>query len=88
MLRVRPTKLNSQINNLFTGKSAQQMLELAKEQLVRIFSTTPALTYQDGGIIIKNLSDRASDDEWRTIAKEFFLAEDSAEQTRNSIPQW
>ncbi|MBI5474107.1 MAG: hypothetical protein HY961_17365 [Ignavibacteriae bacterium] len=77
LLRIRPSRLHTQLNNLITGKAAQQWMELAKNQLVRIFDATPALMYQDGGVIIKNLSDRASDDEWRRILSEFFLAEES-----------
>jgi glycine cleavage system H protein len=75
LLRVRPSKLESQLNNLFTGKAAQQLLEMAKGQLVRLFSTTPALTYQDGGVLLKNLGDRCSDEEWEALKKEFFLVE-------------
>ncbi len=76
LLRIRPTQLKSQMNNLFTGKASQQWLEQAKTQLVRFFSATPALMYQDGGFIVKDLSDRISDEEWRVLAGEIFLVND------------
>lgn len=73
LLRIRPSKLESQLNNLLTGKAAQQWLEQAKDHLVRFFSTTPALMYQDGGLIVKDLADRISDEEWNELADEIFL---------------
>jgi hypothetical protein len=48
--------------------------------LRRYFSGTPALMYQDGGVLLKNLSDRCSDDEWNAMVKEFFLLEETASQ--------
>jgi glycine cleavage system H protein len=75
LVRIKPSALKPQLNNLLTGKVAQQWLEQAKAHLVRCFSTTPALMYQDGGILLGNLSDRCSDEEWKNVAKEFFLVE-------------
>jgi hypothetical protein len=91
LVRIRPRKLKVEVNNLFTGKATSHFIEQAKEQLVRIFSTTPALMYQDGGVIIKDLSERVSDDEWKLLAKEFFLADDNDNvSTRKKffVPQW
>ncbi|MDL1893062.1 glycine cleavage system protein H [Sphingobacteriales bacterium CHB3] len=91
LLRIRPMKLQTQINNLFTGKAMQQWLEQAKEQLVRIFSTTPALMYQDGGVIVKDLADKVSDEEWNTLEREFFLTGDQSDDnlhSKKSVPQW
>lgn len=73
LLRVRPTRLNMQLNNLFSGRAASQWLERAREQVIRMFTTTPALMYQDGGLLIKDLADRVSDAEWDVLAKELFL---------------
>jgi glycine cleavage system H protein len=78
LLRIRPAKLKSQMNNLFTGKASHQWLDQAKEQLVRFFSATPALMYQDGGLIVKDLSDRISDEEWNVLAEEIFLVNDKS----------
>ncbi|MEO8168706.1 MAG: glycine cleavage system protein H, partial [bacterium] len=73
LLRIRPTNVQSQMHNLLTGKLLQQWLEQKKESLVRFFSTTPALMYQDGGFIVNNLSDRMSDEEWDNLSQEIFL---------------
>ncbi len=85
LIRIRPGRFEIESHNLFTGKTAQQFIEQAKEQLVRLFSGTPALMYQDGGVIIKDLSDRLSDDEWNLMVREFFGDPD---EERRTIPQW
>jgi hypothetical protein len=46
-----------------------------RAHLNRFFSVTPALMYQDGGVMVSNLSERCSDEEWKGVAKEFFLTE-------------
>ena len=75
LLRVRPKHLKMQLNNLFSGRAASQWLEQAREQVIRLFTSTPALMYQDGGLLIKDLADRCSDEEWESLKKEFFLVE-------------
>ena len=76
LIRVRPRKLPGQLHNLLTGKAAHQWTDVVRAQLGRFFSGTPALMFQDGGVLVNNLADRCSDDEWRRLVKEFFLAED------------
>jgi len=76
LLRVRPKRLKSQMNNLLTGKAAHQWLETVRVRLSAFFTTTPALMYQDGGVLLKDLSDRCSDDEWKRLVKEFFLTQE------------
>ncbi len=75
LLRVRPKRLRVQLNNLFEGKNAHHWIELARMQLNRLFSGTPALMYQDGGVMLHDLTDRCSDEEWKNVAREFFLAD-------------
>ncbi|MBI4535002.1 MAG: glycine cleavage system protein H, partial [Ignavibacteriae bacterium] len=75
LMRIKPRKLSSQLTNLLSGKAVQQWQEDAKAQLIWLFSGTPALMYQDGGMLLDNLADRCSDDEWKKVAKEFFLVE-------------
>lgn len=86
LVRIRPARFAIESHNLFAGKTAHQFIEQAKEQLVRLFSGTPALMYQDGGIIIKDLSDRLSDDEWNLLVREFFCVD--PEGGRGAVPQW
>ena len=75
LFKVRPKKLPSQLRNLFTGKAAQIWQDGVKNRLIGFFSGTPALMYQDGGVLLKNLADRCSDEEWQKIAGEFFLVD-------------
>jgi glycine cleavage system H protein len=89
LFRVRPHKLHVQLNNLFVGKATQQWLAQAKAHLVQIFSTTPAIVYQDGGEITTNFADKVSDDEWNLLAKEFLLVDDTDKPgSVNSKPPW
>jgi glycine cleavage system H protein len=74
LLRVRPRKLPLQLPNLFVGRIAMQWQDLARAQLARMFSGTPALMFQDGGVMLCDLADRCSDAEWATIEREVFLA--------------
>jgi glycine cleavage system H protein len=75
LFKIHPRKLAPQLHNLFTGKWAQALQDMARTQLSQFFSRTPALMYQDGGVITKNLIDRCSDDEWNTIKREFLLVD-------------
>ncbi len=76
LVRVRPRHLRSQVNNLMTGHAAHEWLDAVRARLSGFFSGTPALMYQDGGVVLKDLSDRCSDDEWRRLTKEFFLTDE------------
>ncbi len=89
LFRVRPAKLSVQLNNLFSGKSTQQWLVQAKAHLVQIFSTSPALMYQDGGTIAADFADKITDDEWKLLAKEFLLVDESVQPKEvNTKPPW
>jgi glycine cleavage system H protein len=77
LLRVRTRHLPSQLNNLITGKSAQHWLDGARAQLARFFTGTPALMYQDGGVLLTDLADRCSEEEWEKLVSEFFLVNES-----------
>lgn len=78
LLRIRPSKFTLQIANLLTGKSAAQWQDSVRTQLNNFFSAaTPAMLYQDGGVPIKNLADKCTDEEWSRLGKEFFLVDDS-----------
>jgi glycine cleavage system H protein len=75
ILRVRPGRLSQQLNNLLTGKSAAQWLDSMRPRLAALFSGTPGLMYQDGGMLMDNLADRCSDEEWERVVEVFFLTE-------------
>lgn len=75
LFRVRPSKLSPQLHNLLTGKTVAEWQETVRAHLSRFFSATPALMYQDGGIMVSNLSERCSDEEWKGLTEEFFQTE-------------
>lgn len=75
LFKVHPTKLSPQLHNLLTGRTVAEWQETVRAQLNRFFSATPALMYQDGGVMIPNLSERCSDQEWKSLSKDFFLTE-------------
>ncbi len=85
VLRVHPEKLSEQLHNLFSGKWALRWQDVARAQLARMFSGTPALMYQDGGVLMRDLADRCSDEEWKVIEKEVFLVGGNNRQSLNNL---
>ena len=77
LFKVKPYKISQQLHNLLTGKYAHQWQDMVRTQLNRFLTGAPALTYYDGGIMMSNLCDRCSEQEWDAIAKEFFLIDES-----------
>ena len=74
LYKVRPSKLSFQLNNLFTGRAATKWQDMERAELLRFFSGTPALMFQEGGVLLQNLADKCSDVEWQSIACQFFQA--------------
>jgi glycine cleavage system H lipoate-binding protein len=72
LFKVRPSKIGMQLHNLFTGRAASRWLDTQRSELARYFSGAPALMYQEGGVMLQNLADKCSDEEWGGIAKQFF----------------
>jgi len=75
LFKVRPSKVNVQLRNLFTGRDASRWQDSERAELGRFFSGTPALMYQDGGVLLKDLAEKCSDEEWAAISKQFFLVD-------------
>jgi glycine cleavage system H protein len=75
LLRIRPSRLGEQVHNLLAGKAGHQWVDTARAELGRFFSGTPALMYQDGGVLMEGLTDRCSDDEWSRLVDKFFMTE-------------
>ncbi len=82
LVRIKPRELQHQVSNLFSGKASQQWLDAARARLHQVFAGTPALMYQDGGELIRNLSDKCSDPEWNALVNEFFLCDTNADAQR------
>jgi glycine cleavage system H protein len=77
LFKVFPVSLPAQLNNLMTSKTARAWLDLVQSRLSQFFSNAPVLLYQDGGVMMKDLCDRCSDEEWERLAKEIFLTPNS-----------
>jgi len=75
LIRVKPFDLSIQTKNLLAGKAAQQWLETVRMRLRQFFAGTPALLLQDGGELVRDLSDKCSAREWDSLVKEFFLTD-------------
>lgn len=76
LIRVRPRRLQADLHNLLTGKAAHEWIDGARARLARFFAGTPALMYQDGGVMLTNLADRCSGEEWSRLTREFFLVDE------------
>lgn len=79
LFRVRPGTLQSQLQNLLSGRRMQQWQDLARTQLAQMFSASPALMYQDGGVPVENLAERCSDEEWHAVTQQFFLSDQNVD---------
>jgi hypothetical protein len=80
LIRVRPRRFSAELHNLITGRSASQWVDGARARLAGFFSGAPALMYQDGGVMLSDLADRCSDEEWERLLHEFFLADTTTKQ--------
>ena len=85
LFKVRPRRLSPQLHNLLTGRTAQQWQDTVRARLSALFSAAPALMYQDGGVMLDNLSDRCSEEEWGGILKQFFLVEDTTPNKTHEV---
>lgn len=81
LFKVRPNKLSAQLSNLFSGHSATRWQDIQRSALAQFFSGTPALMFQEGGVLLHDLADKCSDAEWKEISRQFFLVE--TEQIEN-----
>lgn len=84
LMRIHPSGLRYQLGNLMKGRLAQQWEDLSRVQLGRMLSGAPVLLYQDGGVLVRNLADTCSDDEWNRIQREIFcLNEQSTKESKS-----
>lgn len=75
LIKVKPTELRAELNNTLSGRAAHKWQDFVRANLAGLFSGNAALSFQDGGVIISDLSERCSDEEWRRICREFFNPE-------------
>ncbi len=70
--RMIPTQLRTELNNLMTGSAADTWREAVRAQLIRMCSPTSGIVLQDGGELVRHVGDQFSDEDWKTLAQEFF----------------
>lgn len=75
LFKVRPRKIDIQLSNMLTGHAATSWQDIQRSELARFFSGTPALMFQEGGVLLHDLADKCSDDEWRELTRKFFLVD-------------
>jgi glycine cleavage system H lipoate-binding protein len=72
ILKVQPTGLSRQLQNLISGGTLSRWNQAVKEQLAAVLGPAEFPVLQDGGEIALDLGDRLTDQQWDKVAKEFF----------------
>lgn len=72
LVKIRPSNLERELNNLLRGTTADRWKEAVRTQLLQFFSPQLGTVLQDGGEIIQNLSDQLDEEDWQRLLLEFF----------------
>lgn len=72
MLKVRPIRLKTELQNLLHGNVMRRWNQAVKEQLVATLTTAEFPVLQEGGEIKSDLGDELTPQQWEKIAREFF----------------
>jgi glycine cleavage system H protein len=86
IMKIAPSNLALECRNLLRGISATQWEEAVRNQLNQWFSPSLHPVLQDGGMIIENVSDLMSDEDWHDFVEDFFPiseARSNDNQTKN-----
>jgi glycine cleavage system H protein len=74
LITVQSPDAKTNFRNLLGGAMARWWTEESAGRLQRKMPVLAGAMAQDGGVAIDNLTDQIPDQEWATIAKEFFLS--------------
>ena len=72
MLKVRPIRLKTELQNLLHGNVMRRWNQAVKEQLVATLTTAEFPVLQEGGEIKSDMGDELTPQQWEKIAREFF----------------
>ena len=72
MVKLIPTNLRNDLNNLLKGAVAERWQEAVRYQLLKWFTPKLGTVLQDGGELIENIGDILTDEEWDLIIREFY----------------
>jgi hypothetical protein len=74
LITVQSPDAKTNFRNLLGGAMARWWTEESAGRLQRKMPVLAGAMAQDGGVAMDNLTDQIPDQEWATIAKEFFLS--------------
>jgi glycine cleavage system H lipoate-binding protein len=84
LFRVHPKRLAPQLHNLLAERRAHVWQDVSQALLQRLVAQSPAMSFQDGGVLPKDFSDRCTDEQWDAIAREFFFSDSTCNRERPS----
>jgi glycine cleavage system H protein len=73
LFRVRPADLKTSLRNLISGRLAHRWIEDARERLDLSLMALSGSVLQDGGEPAADFALHLSDEDWRTLTRDFFL---------------
>lgn len=73
LFKVRPSRLEANKKNIFSGDLALRWMEGVSENLRRKLSPDLGLLYQDGGLPVEGMARGLDPEHWDEVAREFFL---------------
>jgi glycine cleavage system H lipoate-binding protein len=74
LFQVKPKKLSRNLPQLLEGAGASRFLEAAGEALALRMSPELGRVLQDGGTPIHGIARAVAGDDWKTLARRFFLS--------------
>jgi glycine cleavage system H protein len=74
LLIVQTQDLQANLNNLLSGELVRRWMEDACVRLRVLLSDRTTLSFQDGGMLIKDFSAHLDDSKWDVLVQTFFLA--------------
>lgn len=75
ILKVRASKLGTDVKNLLTGGLAKSWMEETVQRLRKMFAGDLGIVLQDGGIPASGIARNISREKWWEIAREFLLSD-------------
>jgi len=72
ILKVKPIKLKTELQNLLHGKMLSRWNQAVKDQLVATLTTAQFPVLQEGGEIKPDLGNELTSEQWEKVAGEFF----------------
>lgn len=74
LVTVQSPDAKTNFRNLLGGALARWWTEESAGRLQRLLPATLGALAQDGGVAVDNLAPQIPDEDWATLAKEFFLS--------------